>query len=183
MCIIETQPNKQASTQFVQWRQKQGSYTPRRKGCGVPRPMRRSSMDTQVNHSHGALLPCLWPLDSFLVSVSTLDCPRVTEDSDSLYTDAESNLKTILGEVEEESFLIYQAKGDTPGLCLERVRCSTPGNWIRAFTTVGLRWGAWQDYGVSRSWTPLILSQGTRGLWWSTLPVFFFFLPLKIFLI
>lgn len=128
MCIIETQPNKQASTQFVQLRQKQGSYTSRRKECGVPRPMRRSSMDTQVNHSHGALLPGLWPLDSFLVSVSTLDWPRVTEDSDSLYTDAESNPKTILGEVEKESFLIYQARRDTPGLCLERVRCSTPGN-------------------------------------------------------
>lgn len=93
-----------------------------------PRPMRRGSMDKQVNHSHGALLPGLWPLDSFLVSVSTLDWPRVTKDSDSLYTDAESNPKTILGEVEEESFLIYQTKGDTPGLCLERVRCSTPGN-------------------------------------------------------
>ena len=41
------------------------SYTQKGRVWGVPRPMRRSSMDTQVNRSHGAVLPSLcslWPV-------------------------------------------------------------------------------------------------------------------------
>ena len=41
------------------------SYTQKERVWGVPRPMRRSSMDTQVNRSHGAVLPglcSLWPV-------------------------------------------------------------------------------------------------------------------------
>lgn len=121
MCIIETQPNKQASTQFVQLRQKQRQLHIQEKRL-VPTPYEEGSMDKQVNHSHRALLPGLWPLDSFLVSVSTLDWPRVTKDSDSLYTRCRIKPQDNFGGSREESFLIYQTKGDTPGLC-RRVRC------------------------------------------------------------
>ena len=65
MCTIDTQPNKQAGTQFVQLRRKQGSHTPRRKGCGGPSPHEEELHGHAGKPSHGEVLPglcSLWPV-------------------------------------------------------------------------------------------------------------------------
>ena len=99
----------------------------------------------------------------FLVSVSTLDCPHVTEDSDSLHTNAESNPKPILGEVEEDSFLIYQAKGDTAGFCLERVMCLNPREVNQGFYNCGSEVGSLTRLRAEQGLHCLHLTSGDPG--------------------
>lgn len=98
MCIIETASPAKAGERahsLVQLRQKQGSYTSRRKGCGSPAP---EGLHGQAGKSFTRGTPSRSvAFGQFSVSVSTLDWPRVTKDSDSLYTMPNQTPSTILG--------------------------------------------------------------------------------------
>jgi len=47
----------------------------------------------------------------------------------------------VLGEIEKDSFIVCQAKGDTLGFCLEKPCVSTPEKLRKLFMKVDQRWG------------------------------------------
>lgn len=80
-----------------------------------------------------------------------------------LYTDAKSTPKPILGEVEEESFLIYWAKEDTPGFCLKRVMCLNPREFNQGFYNCGSKAGSLTRLRAKQGLHSLHLISGDPG--------------------
>lgn len=124
MYYRDSQPNKQASTQFVQLRQKQGSYT---HPAGAGFPAHEEGLHGQAGKSFtpGHSFPSVaFGQFRFLFPHWT---GLVTKDSDSLYTDAESNPKTIFGGSRRGYFLFTRQRETHQASASERVRCSTLG--------------------------------------------------------
>ena len=67
----------------------------------------------------------------------------VTRSLASLYTGVKSNLRDrVLGEVEKDSIIALQSKGDILGFCFEKLCVRTQDNLMRGFITMIQRWVA-----------------------------------------